>query len=254
MPIRTLATDYDGTIATHGTVDPDTIAALRRLRDAGGTLVLVTGREMPQLGELFPELELFHLVVAENGGLLYWPATGMERPLCDAPEESFVRALRERGVAPLSVGKVIVATYEPHETTVLEVIRDLGLERQVIFNKGAVMVLPSGVNKASGLTCALAELKIDAASVAGVGDAENDHALLQLCGVGAAVANALPSLKDHADLVLDHTHGAGVAELIGRMLDGTLDAVPRRPRTPSPARQARVQRLADPGADVHPDS
>jgi hydroxymethylpyrimidine pyrophosphatase-like HAD family hydrolase len=230
MSIRTLATDYDGTIATHGTVDPDTLASLRRLRDAGGTLVLVTGREMPQLCDVFPELGLFHLVVAENGGLLYWPATGMEKPLCDAPEEAFVRALRERGVTPLSVGKVIVATYEPHEATVLEVIRDLGLERQVIFNKGAVMVLPSGVNKASGLRCALAELKIDAAAVAGVGDAENDHALLQLCGVGAAVANALPSLKDHADVVLEHAHGAGVTELIDRMLDGTLDALPRRAR------------------------
>jgi HAD superfamily hydrolase (TIGR01484 family) len=254
MPIRTLATDYDGTIATHGTVDPDTIAALRRLRSAGGTLVLVTGREMPQLREVFPELELFHVVVAENGGLLYWPATGAEKPLCDAPEEAFVGMLRERGVTPLSVGKVIVATYEPHETTVLEAIRDLGLELQVIFNKGAVMVLPSGVNKASGLSCALGELGIDATSVAGVGDAENDHALLQLCGVGAAVANALPSLKDHADLVLDHTHGAGVSQLIGRMLDGTIDTVSRRRRTASPVQQARVHRLADATADVHPNS
>jgi hydroxymethylpyrimidine pyrophosphatase-like HAD family hydrolase len=254
MDIRTLATDYDGTIATHGTVDRETLAALRRLRDAGGTLILVTGREMPQLCEVFPELDLFHLVVAENGALLYWPSDGTEKALCDAPEEELILALRERGVTPLSVGKVIVATYEPHETTVLQVIRDLGLERQVIFNKGAVMVLPSGVNKASGLSCALRELHIDPAAVAGVGDAENDHALLQLCGVGAAVANALPSLKAHADLVLDHTHGAGVAQLIDRMLDGSLEALPRRPRTPSPAKQARAQRLADASADVHPNS
>lgn len=254
MQIRTLATDYDGTIATHGTVDPDTLAALRRLRDAGGTLILVTGREMPQLCEVFPELGLFHLVVAENGALLYWPADGTEKALCEAPEEAFIIALRERGVTPLSVGKVIVATYEPHETTVLQTIRDLGLERQVIFNKGAVMVLPSGVNKASGLSCALKELRIDPLAVAGVGDAENDHALLQLCGVGAAVGNALPSLKAHADLVLDHAHGAGVAQLIDRMLDGSLDALPRRPRTPSPAKQARAQRLADSSADVHPNS
>jgi hydroxymethylpyrimidine pyrophosphatase-like HAD family hydrolase len=254
MFFRALATDYDGTIATHGGVHADTLAALRRLRDAGGTLLLVTGREIPDLARVFPELALFDLIVAENGGLLYWPATAVEKPLCEAPEEAFVLGLRARGVTPLSVGKVIVATYEPHETTVLEVIRDLGLERQVIFNKGAVMVLPSGVNKASGLASALTALKIDAQWVVGVGDAENDHALLQLCGIGAAVANALPSLKEHADLVLDHSHGAGVMQLIDRMLDGSLEAVPRRPRTPSPAQQARVQRLADPAADIHPGS
>src|SRR4051812_24600864 len=144
MPIRTLATDYDGTIATHGTVDPDTLTALRRLRAAGGTLILVTGRELPQLKEVFPDLDLCDMVVAENGALLYTPETGEERSLCDPPEESFVRALKARGVSPLSVGRVIVATYEPHEMTVLQVIKEQGLERQVIFNKGAVMVLPSG--------------------------------------------------------------------------------------------------------------
>jgi len=254
MPIRTLATDYDGTIATHGRVDADTLVALRRLRDAGGTLILVTGRELPQLKHVFPDLPLFHMVVAENGALLYTPETGKERPLCDPPEEAFVRALKKRGVTPLSVGRVIVATYEPHETTVLQVIHDLGLERQVIFNKGAVMVLPSGVNKASGLTCALRELAIDPSDVAGVGDAENDHALLQLCGLGAAVANALPALKDHADLVLSATHGAGVAQLIDRMLDGSIDTMPRRPRTQSKRETARVHRLADKDADVHPNA
>jgi HAD superfamily hydrolase (TIGR01484 family) len=221
--IRTLATDYDGTIATHGTVDPDTIAALRRLREAGCTLILVTGRVMPELKEVFPELDLCNMVVAENGALLYTPDTGQERLLAHPPEASFVRALRERGVSPLSVGRAIVAAYEPHETTILQVIKEQGLERQVIFNKGSVMVLPSGVNKASGLAVALAELSIDAADVAAVGDAENDHALLEMCGVGAAVANALPSLKAHADLVLSKTHGAGVVQLIDRILDGSID-------------------------------
>ena len=108
------------------------------------------------------------------------------------------------------------------------------------------------MNKASGLTCALEELKIDAAHVAGVGDAENDHALLQMCGVGAAVGNALPALKDHADLVLTATHGAGVTELIERIIAGTIDETPRRPRIQSKRESARVHRLADRHADVHP--
>ena len=40
------------------------------------------------------------------------------------------------------------------------------------------MILPSGVNKASGLQAALQALGLSAETVIGVGDAENDHAFL----------------------------------------------------------------------------
>ena len=45
-------------------------------------------------------------------------------------------------MTPLDVGRVIVATQEPHEVTVLHVIHEMGLELQLIFNKGSVMILP----------------------------------------------------------------------------------------------------------------
>jgi HAD superfamily hydrolase (TIGR01484 family) len=93
---------------------------------------------------------------------------------------------------------------------VLEVIKALGLELQVIFNKGAVMVLPSGTNKATGLKAALKEVGLKPEEVVGVGDAENDHAFLELCGCAVAVGNALPAVKDRAHLVTEATHGAGV--------------------------------------------
>jgi hydroxymethylpyrimidine pyrophosphatase-like HAD family hydrolase len=247
MDYLALATDYDGTIATHGVVDDATLDALRRLRAAGRKLLLVSGRELESLAATFAHFELFDLMVLENGALIYEPATKRERPLCDPPAERFVRALRAREVHPLSVGRVIVATFEPHEQTVLAAIHEQGLEYQVIFNKGAVMVLPSGVNKATGLKEALAELAIPPERTVAVGDAENDHALLELCGVGAAVANALPALKERADLVTARDHGAGVMEVIDRMLDGSLRPHPRR--APAAARH-----LGDRGADVHPDA
>ena len=83
----------------------------------------------------------------------------------------------------------------------LEAIRELGLEWQIIFNKGAVMVLPPGVNKASGLAAALEELQLSPLNVVGIGDAENDHAFLTLCGCSVAVANALDAVKATADVV-----------------------------------------------------
>jgi energy-coupling factor transporter ATP-binding protein EcfA2 len=176
-------------------------------------LILVTGRDLPDLKRVFPELELFDRVVAENGALIYDPATNEERPLAAAPPSLFVEKLKERSV-PLSVGRSIVATWEPHEATVLEVIRDLELELQIIFNKGAVMVLPTGINKATGTKAALDELELSAHNVVAVGDAENDHAFLRACGCSAAVANALPAVKESADIRLSGDHGAGVIELV----------------------------------------
>lgn len=217
MRYLALATDYDGTIAHHGGVDESTMEALRRLRESGRRLILVTGRELPDLLKVFPGLDVFHHVVAENGALLYRPETREEKCIGEAPPAAFVEALRQRGV-PFSVGRSIVATVEPHEGAVLEVIRDLGLELHVIFNKGAVMVLPSGMNKGAGLKAALQELGLSTHNVVGVGDAENDHAFLSICECSAATANAIDTLKERADVVLGQGWGAGVSELIDAMV------------------------------------
>jgi hydroxymethylpyrimidine pyrophosphatase-like HAD family hydrolase len=231
MRYHLLATDYDGTLATDGHVTPETLDALRAVLATGRRLVLVTGRDLDELLTVHPELEIFERVVAENGALLYRPATKEQRRLAEAPPPKFLAALRQRGVAPLTAGEVIVATREPHEATVLETIRDLGLELQVIFNKGAVMVLPAGVNKATGLMAALEELKISPHNVVGVGDAENDHSFLKLCERSAAVGGALPAVRDTADLVLRGEAGAGVQELAAALVDDDLAA------TRSPDRQ-----------------
>ena len=222
MRYHILATDYDGTLARDGRVDKPTVDAMKRLLASGRQLLLVTGREMDELLAIFPEVHFFAYVVAENGAVLYRPATKEEKVLCKPPPAEFIRTLRSRGVAPLSVGRVIVATWQPHETTVLETIRDMGLEMQIIFNKDAVMVLPSGVNKATGLSAALAEMGFTPQEAVGVGDAENDHAFLGLCGCAAAVANALPAVKAAVDLVLLNDHGAGVAELIDQVVKNDL--------------------------------
>ena len=229
MYFMALATDYDGTLACEGIVDAPTIEALKDFKATGRQLILVTGRELAHVEEAFPHLKLFDRVVAENGALIYDPTTETERLAGSAPSPLLVARLRERGVTPLSVGRCIVATWEPHETMVLQVIRELGLKLQIIFNKGAVMVLPPGVNKAAGLTAALRDMRLSVHNIVGVGDAENDHAFLHACGCAAAVANALPMIRDAADVVLEGDHGAGVVELMKRICrDDALLASPDR--------------------------
>ena len=224
-----LATDYDGTLARHGRVDHATRRALEELRRSGRKLILVTGRALADLQNVFEAIELFDLVVAENGGLLFDPAKKEETALAEPPPAALVERLQELGVKPLSIGRTIIATWEPNESLVLKAIRDLGVEQHIIFNKGAVMVLPTDVNKASGLKCALRQLRLSPHNVVGIGDAENDLAFLSACGCAVAVANALPTVKTRADFVVAD-HGAGVAELARMMIKDDLASA--RPKVP----------------------
>ena len=226
MRYHALAVDFDGTLAHDGKVEAVAIDALRALRKSGRRPILATGRILDDLAKVFPELDVFDAIVAENGAVLYDPATRKFQTLAPPPPEKFIEALERRGVRPIDRGHTIVATWQPHEAAVLDAIRALGLDLSVTFNKGAVMVLPSGVNKASGLARQLDAFKLSFHNVAGVGDAENDLRFLEKCEASAAVANALTSVKEQCDIVLDGDHGHGVCELIERIIDDDLASEP----------------------------
>ncbi|XVN19865.1 HAD-IIB family hydrolase [Pseudomonas corrugata] len=147
MHFLALAVDYDGTIAESGNVPEQVCTALATLRDSGRKLLLITGRELQALKHHFDRLDLFDLVVAENGALLYDPRTDTEELIADSASTELVQRLREKGVSPLSVGRSVIATWHPFEGAVITSIRELGLELQMTFNKDAVMVLPSGLTR-----------------------------------------------------------------------------------------------------------
>jgi HAD superfamily hydrolase (TIGR01484 family) len=219
-----MTADYDGTIARDGRVDASTSCALKRLKETGRRLILVTGRELRHLDDA--NLDLFDRVVAENGAVVYDPRTKRRHVIADRPPAALVNALKKKKIEPLAIGESIIATWSPHETTVLEAIHDLGLEHQIIFNKGAVMVLPPGVNKATGLSAVLADLDLSPHNVIGVGDAENDFAFLEACGCSAVVGNAHLALKDIADIVLEGHWGRGVEELIEQIIAKDAGIIP----------------------------
>ena len=220
--IRAVACDYDETLACNGQVSIPAFKALARFRASGGKVVLITGRELDDLQFVCPDLHWFDLVVAENGALLFRPATGEAEALANRPPEEFIQQLTRRGVRPLSIGRSIVATVRQHHAIVNEIITDMHLDLEIILNRSSLMVLPSGVHKGTGLSLALEQLQVPPAQVAGIGDAENDEAFLSLCGCYVAVANALPSIKQSADLVTEEDCGAGVIEVIDRALAGDL--------------------------------
>lgn len=213
-----LACDYDGTLASGGRVRPKTLEALAQVQHSRRKLVLVTGRELDDLFGIFPMIALFDRVVAENGAVLYDPATREHRLLASRPPREFLAALHERELDPLSVGYAIVATLRGRRRAVSRVIEEMGLPLRLILNKRSLMVLPQGVNKATGLMAALREIGVAPEETVGVGDAENDEDFLALCGYSAAVGNALPELKQKVDMVTSGHHGEGVVELVKALL------------------------------------
>jgi hydroxymethylpyrimidine pyrophosphatase-like HAD family hydrolase len=180
--------------------------------------MLITGRRLEDLFDTFPQVSMFDSVVAENGAVVYEPRTRKESVLWKPPPPEFVERLRQLGVQPLDVGRVIVSTWLPHHTTVLRAIQEMGLELQVIFNRAAVMVLPTGVTKATGMTHALRKLGLSAHEVVGVGDSENDHSFLERSECAATVANAVPSIRDLAAIITKGSNGAGLAELVDELI------------------------------------
>ncbi len=222
MRYLALAADYDGTIAADGKTSKATASAINRLRTSGRRAILVTGRRLEDLLAVCPHLDLFDYVVAENGALVYSPATREETLLGKRPPASFIERLRSLGVYPLEVGRVIVATWLPHHTAVLQAIQETGLELLIVFNKNAVMILPTGVNKATGLDYALRKLGLSFHEAVGIGDAENDHSFLARCECSVAVSNAVPSIRETTACVTRGANGAGVTELIDEIVANDL--------------------------------
>jgi phosphoglycolate phosphatase (TIGR01487 family) len=222
-----VAVDLDGTLASHGQLSPQAVEAIDQVRRKGLMVVLVTGRIGAELQAKFRQIaDHFDALVLENGAVML--VKGHACALAEPVDSSLDDALAERGV-PYRRGEVLVAIDGEHAATVVEVIGELELDCQIARNRAALMVLPAGVSKGTGLRAVLAEMNLSPHNTVAVGDAENDLSLFGVAEIGAAVADAIRSVRRHADLVLDEPDGAGVAELLaGPYLNGAQRFCPPR--------------------------
>jgi hypothetical protein len=239
-PFRAIALDYDGTLTSRERPSEEVLAVLRETRVAGIKLLLVTGRVLSELRRVFPEVdEYFDAIVAENGAVA-WSESGGLRLLVPPVSRELEAALIARNV-PMRRGEVLFAMDASYDGSALEEITRLGLDCQLVRNRGALMILPAGVSKGTGLSEALGELGISHHSTVGFGDAENDHALLEACEIGVAVANAIPALKRHADVVLSEPNGVGITHFCETRFAGS-SSDSSRPAGVSPSALVRTGR------------
>ncbi|WRH66766.1 MAG: HAD family hydrolase [Planktothrix sp. GU0601_MAG3] len=228
-----------------GIVEESTLKALQRWRESGRKLILITGRQLDNLIDHVPIINRFDWVIAENGAVLYQPSTQIEKLLAERPSEAFITRLRDRihqkqqqlqnqpipeeflkisqaqALEFLGIGRVIIATWEPYLEITQKTIQELGVNLEIINNKGAIMILPVGINKAFGLKTLSELINLSPEKIVGVGDAENDCDFLQQCGYSVAVANALPQVKEKVNWVTKNSRGLGVEELIDQILNSS---------------------------------
>ena len=215
---KAVAIDYDGTLTEEGPPDDDVLGALGEVRAVGVRIALVTGRVISDLLRAFPEADQhFDVIVAENGAVVR--RDGISRALTAPVPLELDAPLVAQGVH-FQRGQVLLACAAADEIIVLRELRRLEVDCQLVRNRQAVMVLPAAVSKGSGLLEALQGLGISYHSVIGIGDAENDLALLRQCELGVAVGNAVESLKRVADIVLCAPSGQAVAEFLRNQLLG----------------------------------
>lgn len=222
MKRHALATDFDGTLAEDGRLESAAIAALHVLRDRRVQTILVTGRSVREIQSLGHDLSLFRLIVAEDGAVMFDPSTNENVPLAPPVDEGLADELRMAGVKKLKSGQCVISAGRESEATVEVSVRLRPGAFHVLQDKGSLSILPAGVDKASGLRAAFSRLGLDPVGVIGMGDAENDMALLQECGLRVAPQNAMPLIK----AVADHVLGSGPA---GALAELTLLLLARRP-------------------------
>ena len=186
-----------------------------RLAGGGVVVALVTGRRLDDLRRAAGDVSCFDVVVAENGGVLHFPASGRHVALGHPPRHAFIDELRRLGV-PFTLGETLVEMAATFAPTVLQAVRTLEQPLVLAFNRGRLMLLPPAVSKSTGLRQALGELRLSIHNTVAIGDGENDHDLLDACEVGVAVAWGSPALRVVADEVIEGTRPAAVATYIAR--------------------------------------
>jgi hydroxymethylpyrimidine pyrophosphatase-like HAD family hydrolase len=242
MRFRVLALDYDGTIAENDAVQPDVAAAIQEARAQGIAILLVTGRRLDDLRRVAGDLSFADAVVAEGGAVVLYPESNRSFALAAPPSSLLLEDLRRLEIHA-EAGQSIIEADASLAPVFLELIRSRELPLALLFNRSRLMVLPQSVSKATGLRNALATLRLSAHNAIGIGDAENDHALLDTCELGVAVGWGSPALQAAADQVLPGPRPGALATYIRQVAGG--------PRLP-PGRATRRKALLGTDLDCDP--
>ena len=249
--------DIDGTLITVGSHHmPSSVApALEQLRQNGIPVILCTGRHALEISEenLLPGIA-YDGAVYMNGQLSQWQGkTVQSHPIPAEDLNMLKRFLQERDLSSIFLEENRM--YANRVNTRMEIeqarigtavppVRDISdLESRSIYQampfvteeeeKELLALLPHckttrwGDNvvdvvthaggKENGIRALCAAMHISPEETVAFGDAMNDLEMLHLAGIGIAMGNALPQVRESADLVTDPVEQDGIANALRRL-------------------------------------
>ena len=227
-PIRVFACDIDGCLVAvdHAAVDLPRLHDIAELSRASvhdpsvPALTLVTGRPHGYLDAFSQALDVRLPASFENGAGLAtrhpyraWLSPAVAEGRSHVAEAE--RLLAQRGDVFLQPGKLASLSVFARDASVsverlsddlLRWVDRHGLPLSVDPAIDCVNVLLRGVDKATGFAAVCEAAAVDAAEVAGIGDAAGDRPWLARCGVSFAPVDATPDVRaavDHASELPD---------------------------------------------------
>ena len=220
MVTRAILTDLDRTLTGPDlALDARIPPRLAMLRARGIRVVVVTGRTLEHVVAM-RLAEFSDAIVAENGAVLRH-ANGM----VEVEAHDFAQRCRD-ALGPLAVrfhwGRSLASGPRELAPACAHLLREHHVAHGASYNAEELMLLPPGVDKATGARRALAKLDLTLRDAVAIGDGENDVPMLLTAGDSAAPANAHAAARAAAKRRLDGAYADGFLELSDLILASTL--------------------------------
>ena len=231
MKCRAILSDIDGTLTLGRNtyeLSVEAVLALRRAKDAGLLVGLVTANGLDYALTLARYLGVNGPVIAEGGCLVHWHGEVIH--LCSGDPSAIRAALEPQPWLKPSYQnrcRVYDMAYIPliDAEEAVKRVRELLPWAYVEWSGYAIHVKPSRVSKGDAVRRICEWLGLNCWEVVVIGDGDNDAEMLSV-GFGVAVGNASEAAKTAAKLVVDLPSGLGVAEFVDLLLGGFVDCSP----------------------------
>lgn len=237
LDIKLIALDMDGTLLNdQHEVSDENQRAIREAEAKGVKVVLSTGRNLATCRDYAVSLELSSYLVTINGGEIWGPDGELvERNPVSLPLMEWMyglskeyitnfwaisteRVFRNEMPEDLSGQQWLKFGFDVPDDEVREVVLKLLREKSELEISNSsptnIEVNALGINKAEALKKVCGFLGIGMENVMAVGDSMNDMMMIKEAGLGVAMGNAQPVVKDEADWVTATNNESGVAKAI----------------------------------------